>query len=518
MAAGGMAGCGDAVRIGIISDTHVTGDESVEELSRAFSFLRDKGVDAVIHCGDMTDFGYIHQLEAFAEAWKKAMPPGIPLIPVLGNRDMTLTSRFPESRRAAELPKLVASDPDAHVRRILGVDLNGGLRAVSVKGVNVVAVDWGHEPELEKFMAGRRDMCDPSRPFVHVQHPHPGGVFFNSPSPDAATCWLNMFPKAISVSGHSHKPFSDPNTFGAGAFTFIAAGSHYLSGGEQQMGFREVSVLTVGADAMKLDRYSLHDGAADSGGRAFERKRIPASPKSPDSFVFASWNIGAFRYCRGGLTAASKPGHAAEIRRQIAAIDADIVGLAEFRPAFETGGRMARDLFGETYGNSAIGPVCGANCNAIFTRSFPVSGKRCIEYAQRKQQRYFTACEIDIRGVKTTVVQTHLDLVDEPRRSQIARLVEEFGALPNVIIAGDFNVSREDEYAPFAEAGFTMANASSFGNFRTHRRRDTSYTTAIDNVFAKGFEIVDAWSDEDPMFLSDHRILLCRLRPKPAGR
>ena len=36
-------------------------------------------MDAVIHCGDMTDFGYIHQLEAFAAAWRRAMPPEMPL-------------------------------------------------------------------------------------------------------------------------------------------------------------------------------------------------------------------------------------------------------------------------------------------------------------------------------------------------------------------------------------------------------------------------------------------------------
>ena len=100
VAAGLCYGCRNAVaggvpvRFGIISDTHVTGPESIEELARAFAFLRDKGVDAVIHCGDMTDFGYIYQLEAFAEAWKRAMPDGIPLIPVLGNRDVTATKRF----------------------------------------------------------------------------------------------------------------------------------------------------------------------------------------------------------------------------------------------------------------------------------------------------------------------------------------------------------------------------------------------------------------------------------------
>ena len=82
-----------------------------------------------------------------------------------------------------------------------------------------------------------------------------------------------------------------------------------------------------------------------------------------------------------------------------------------------------------------------------------------------------------------------------------------------MIIAGDFNISREEEFVSFEKAGFAMTNASSFGRFRTHRRRDTTYTTAIDNIFAKGFDILDAWTDDDSMLLSDHRILLCRLRP-----
>ena len=83
-----------------------------------------------------------------------------------------------------------------------------------------------------------------------------------------------------------------------------------------------------------------------------------------------------------------------------------------------------------------------------------------------------------------------------------------------MIISGDFNVSHEEEFAPFARKGFAMANASSFGRFRTHRRRDTFYTTAIDNIFVKGFDILDAWTDDDSMLLSDHRILLCRLLQK----
>jgi len=503
-----------AVRFGIVSDTHVVGSASIDELSRAFAFLRDKGVDAVIHCGDMTDFGYIHQLEAFAEAWKRSMPLDMPLIPVLGNRDVSDTRRFPEDRRIAERGNLILSDPAAHLRRILGVDLCGGLRAMSVRGVSVVAADWGHEGELEKFMSSRAELCDPSRPLVHIQHPHPKGLFDKASSNDAATCWLNMFPKAVSVSGHSHIPFSNPHSFRAGEFTFVAAGSHYLSGGEQQKGMREVSVMALDGDTMRLDRYGLHDGTHDSLERTFERKRIPVRQKDAGSFVFATWNIGAFSHSCGGRDAVGKAAHAGAIRRQIAAMDADMIGLAEFNPEFRLGGETALGVFGGDGRNAAVGPFRGGNCNALFTRAFPVSGKRCHEYAERQQKRYFMACEVDICGTKTTVVQTHLDLVDGPRRHQITRLVEEFGGLRNVIIAGDFNVSCEGEFSPFAAAGFAMANASAFGRLRTHRRRDTSYTTAIDNVFAKGFDILDAWTDDDSMLLSDHRILLCRLRPK----
>ena len=197
---------------------------------------------------------------------------------------------------------------------------------------------------------------------------------------------------------------------------------------------------------------------------------------------------------------------------------ADVIGLVEFRPEFKMGGETAQEVFGGVCRNFAVGPVLGGNCNALFTRTFPVSGKRCHEYAERSQRRYFMACEVDICGTKTTVVQTHLDLVDEPRRRQIACLLEEFGGLRNVIIAGDFNVSHEEEFSSFAEKGFAMANASSFGCFRTHRRRDTSYTTAIDNVFVKGFDILDAWTDDDTMLLSDHRILLCRLKCLKSAR
>ena len=102
MAAAGLAASCPAagetpiVRFGILSDTHVTGPESIPELNKALVFFRDKAVDAVLHCGDITDLGYIRELEAFASAWKSVMPKTTRLIATMGNRDMSDTPSMPK--------------------------------------------------------------------------------------------------------------------------------------------------------------------------------------------------------------------------------------------------------------------------------------------------------------------------------------------------------------------------------------------------------------------------------------
>ena len=67
------------VLFGVISDTHVTGPESAPELERALRFFAERGVNAVVHCGDVTDLGYLSQLDVFVSSWRHVMPPGTPL-------------------------------------------------------------------------------------------------------------------------------------------------------------------------------------------------------------------------------------------------------------------------------------------------------------------------------------------------------------------------------------------------------------------------------------------------------
>ena len=68
-------------------------------------------------------------------------------------------------------------------------------------------------------------------PVVFLQHPHHQGTVFGGKLPswavkdDRATCWLRMFPDAISFSGHSHMPLENEQSVWQGEFTSLNAGS-----------------------------------------------------------------------------------------------------------------------------------------------------------------------------------------------------------------------------------------------------------------------------------------------------
>ena len=52
----------NAVRIGVVSDTHVTGPECAERLEEVLAFFAGRRVDAVVHCGNLTDLGICRSL------------------------------------------------------------------------------------------------------------------------------------------------------------------------------------------------------------------------------------------------------------------------------------------------------------------------------------------------------------------------------------------------------------------------------------------------------------------------
>ena len=522
------AGEAPIVRFGIISDTHVTGPESIPELNKALEFFRDRSVDGVLHCGDITDLGYISELEAFASAWKSVMPKTTKLIAAMGNRDMSDTSSMPKDDLKTRRAELLLSNSKEVFARVLGIRGGYGMRAEFVNGVPVVVSDWKKENRLESFLGTDVRLRNAAAPAIFIQHLHPRGTVFASSQKEWAmdkgtsTCILNMFPRAVSFSGHSHIPLSTPQSSHKGWFTALSAGSYFLGKGKGGTA-REVSVAAVFKDRIEVERRDLNTGFSENLSFSFGRAcgEGLAETKAAGEFTFAQWNIGHFAMGRAGDTKIPPTESAAkqaQYEKLLVGIDADFIGLNEYSPKFDLAGKEARDSVFGAYGDFKAGPHYGFNCNAIASKTAPLKAERIGEFSGRKGVRYYIACETEIHGTPFVLVETHLDFSPrENRTAQIAELVRDFAACPRVIISGDFNVDEAGDFAPFAKAGFKQANAGAFGAFPTHRRRKVELTPCIDNVFVKGFDILGAWTGDDSLVLSDHRMLLCRLRPERKG-
>jgi len=511
-----------AVLFGIISDTHVTGPESAPELERALKFFAERGVNAVVHCGDVTDLGYLSQLDVFVSSWRRVMPPGTPLVAAFGNRDMSDTSKMPPDVKERDRNLLISSNPGEAMRRLCGWNAENGVRVLEVGGFPVVAADWKHEGELEAFMSARPDLrrAAAGKGIISVQHPHLRGTVFGAGAgawmmdDGRATCYLRMFPRTWSFSGHSHAPFSTPFGVWRGDFTAVSAGSYYL-GPPTAKGGHEVSVLELWHDHAELERYDLKTGFRETASIRLGEVAGPAVRTDAEEFVFAQWNIGHFSFGKRSdtdISAEDSAARAAAYRTALENIGADFMGICEFSPEFDKGGGKARDLIFGTFRSMEMGPHHGYQCNAIAAASAQLGRGSVKDYALRRQPTYRIACETEIFGKRTVIVETHLDLSKDERMSQIAALVSEFASEERIIISGDFNVDDASEFRPFLLAGFAQANCGEHGTFPTHRRRRVAITPAIDNVFVKGFDILSVRTEDDPMILSDHRMLVCRLR------
>jgi len=494
-------------RLGIISDTHVTDAASAERLKPALDFFRRAGVDAVLHCGDVTNLGYRREREAFERVWADVMPASTPLVSVLGNRDLSDTGKMSAEVRARDADLLLATSP---------VGKGAGVRAHAVCGIPVITLDWGHEDELEPFMSVHPELRRADRPLIVLQHRHMAETVYAAASDSwmadsgKGACYLKMFPKAISLSGHSHIRFAEPNGIWHGDFTAASAGSWYL-GPADASGGREVSLLELYSDRFALLRRDLATGYAER--HVFSHARAASDSRADGEFVFAQWNLGHFAHGKATATAISAADGARRAglyRELIARVRPDVLGLCEYSAAFDRGGADARTVLFGDYPAFAAGPADGFQCNALVARS-PLGETRFVPYSKRVQPTYYAMTETTLGGEALTVVETHLDLARAERTQQIAELVAALAGRPRVILSGDFNVDELAEFGPLRKAGLTPANGGDFGRFNTHRRRKMAITPAIDNVLVRGLTIRGVETADDALELSDHRMLVVRL-------
>lgn len=251
------------MKFGVVSDVHVRylsspgspdwdGYGSTDTLQKTFAWFRDQNVDAVLIAGDMADCGVISQLEAVATAWRTVFPDDkasdgrrVARIFVYGNHDM---GGLPYARNwlethgvsdAAEMNRrIICSDPKAAWESVFGEAFEPIFRK-TVKGYDFVGAHWmvqGCTGKDEAFNDGIADYydrigrsIDPSRPFFHVQHPHPKDTCYGpwawGRDVGLTTRALSAFPNAIAFSGHSHYSLTDERSIWQGAFTSVGTSS-----------------------------------------------------------------------------------------------------------------------------------------------------------------------------------------------------------------------------------------------------------------------------------------------------
>ena len=240
------------LKIGILSDIHVTRRENATTFEKALRWFREQGVDGVLVTGDLGTKGTIDELEVVAETWYKVFPDDtgadgrhVERLFLLGNHDVdgfahkaSWPKRQIPTREVAERTCLAFHRRDTW-RRLFGEDFSQ-IVVKEVKGYRFVLNSWvsrelKEKDELEEFWKDFAPTIDPNMPFFYCQHPHPkdtcsagyllGGSFWHAGWDDGkSTRILSAHPNCIAFSGHSHYSIDDERAIWQGAFTSVNCG------------------------------------------------------------------------------------------------------------------------------------------------------------------------------------------------------------------------------------------------------------------------------------------------------
>ena len=242
---GSCLGPGAKLKFGLLSDIHISewkGSHGCEHFLSALKLFRDRGADAVVIAGDLTNHAFREELAFVAKAWYEVFPDDrlpdgrrIEKVIVGGNHDWEGwkygkkgVTVYPD---AAELKRHLIPEHYAEVwRELFHEDFAKAYRK-DVNGYAFLCAHWPwHTKNGPALVEREAKTLDPSKPFFYVQHPHPKGTVYHvdgggtdgSADGGDVTAALSKFPNAIAFSGHSHRSLTDERSIWQGAFTSVA--------------------------------------------------------------------------------------------------------------------------------------------------------------------------------------------------------------------------------------------------------------------------------------------------------
>ena len=226
---------------GVVSDLHVTTPESTLAFRRALAYFRDRGVDAVVVTGDLSDWGLRSGLKCVADAWYDVFPNDrapdgrkVEKLFCTGNHDydgywygdMTLDMHVQGYSEDEALVKLgmkrcweeAFNEPFEQVRRR------------TVKGYDFISSEWkdgkdGFKDAEEWFEANGRTL-DPKKPFFVLTHyPFKNTTSCSGGGSAYGGDVFSKYPNAVTFTGHCHWTLNDERSIWQGDYTAIAVPS-----------------------------------------------------------------------------------------------------------------------------------------------------------------------------------------------------------------------------------------------------------------------------------------------------
>ncbi len=143
--------------------------------------------------------------------------------------------------------------------------------------------------------------------------------------------------------------------------------------------------------------------------------------------------------------------------------------------------------------------------NAVAAR-FPVRYVENHRLPGEGEPRFLSEAAVDLDGLAVRVFVTHLSLARDVRSQQISHIAGAIGHCEQpTILAGDFNVSVEDELDLMAQSNLTKAaGVETFPSWKPAKRLDYLF-------FSKHFRIREVYAFDRFLF-SDHLPLVAEVR------
>ena len=285
------------LQFGAVSDIHIgrngTGLNTVLWAKDAYRTLRDtalkyndKGLDAVLASGDLTNNGSVEQVQEFADIYETVFDPAeVPLIFSLGNHDVNTGSSYNKAdldfdqfyEALGEEYRQYEKDSDlanAGVHQVVNGYHFIALNPIDETYRNSLANSANYAKETKEWLDKTLAKITRQNPNQYVflsTHPIMYGMAYGGEHTYTTTAWftrelneiLRKYPQAVIFGGHVHFPISSDLSIMQDGYTSLQCGSvNYMSNEDGE--YRDSN-----APVSLIDRETVHNGylvQVDGGG------------------------------------------------------------------------------------------------------------------------------------------------------------------------------------------------------------------------------------------------------------